>query len=34
VCGFSSSAQSAGESVNELKAEMMVAAAIVSANCR
>jgi hypothetical protein len=32
-CGFSRSAASAGDSVNELMAEMTVEIAIVSANC-
>jgi hypothetical protein len=32
-CGFSSSAARAGDSVSELKAEMTVEIAMVSANC-
>ena len=33
-CGFSSSAHNAGLKVTELKAEIMVAVATVTANCR
>ena len=32
-CGFNSTAESAGDSVSELNAEMMVLMAMVNANC-